>query len=288
MTFPSSYLNNLVNLEDTSSVPVVVETNPFRNMRANRINDPAMFDGDPSKIANFIGHVKMSIYSDSARFPDEISKICFLCSFLSGYAFTWALPYLESLGSNNLDLCMSSFPLFLEEFQRSFGIVNEKLNNETQLLRLRQGKNSAAEYSANFRRLSCGSGFNEIALLGIFKEGLSEELKDALTTKDLPDQLSLYTAKVIELDNRIRDRESRRHPFRNHTLLAPRSHLAPPPGHSAVLPVEVPNGFVRKFSPLTSEEKNRRRKMGLCLYCGEEGHIASDCPKKGKVQARGL
>jgi hypothetical protein len=26
-------------------------------------------------------------------------------------------------------------------------------------------------------------------------------------------------------------------------------------------------------------EKNRRKKEGLCMYCGEKGHIAVDCKK---------
>ena len=30
---------------------------------------------------------------------------------------------------------------------------------------------------------------------------------------------------------------------------------------------------------LTQEEKDRRRREGLCLYCGNAGHIAQDCPR---------
>lgn len=275
--------------DELTPAAVSYSTNPFRNGRSNRINDPPTFDGDPSKIANFIGHVKMSIYSDSSRFQDEVSKIMFLCSFLTGYAFTWALPYIENLGTHSLDICMSSFDSFLEEFQRSFGEVNEKLNNETQLLHLRQGRGSAAEYAANFRRLSARSGFNEAALLCIFREGLSEDLKDQLATRDLPNQLSSYTIKVIELDNRIRDRESRRHFFyKNNQTLTPRPKYVQPEFQPAVHTTQVDTHVVRKFSALSDEEKNRRRKFGLCLYCGGEGHTAVACPKKGKATTQGL
>ncbi|KAI8967477.1 hypothetical protein BDB01DRAFT_733881 [Pilobolus umbonatus] len=47
-----------------------------RSGRCGRVNDPPMFDGNPAKLSNFITHVKMSIYSDSSRFVDEITKIC--------------------------------------------------------------------------------------------------------------------------------------------------------------------------------------------------------------------
>lgn len=32
------------------------------------------------------------------------------------------------------------------------------------------------------------------------------------------------------------------------------------------------------WGPLTAEEKDRRRKKKLCLYCGKHGHMAMACP----------
>jgi hypothetical protein len=43
---------------------------------------------------------------------------------------------------------------------------------------------------------------------------------------------------------------------------------------------------------LSEEEKERRRKNGLCLYCGLPGHISFDCParqsKEQKEKSRGV
>ncbi|KAF9176080.1 hypothetical protein BGZ50_001886, partial [Haplosporangium sp. Z 11] len=36
---------------------------------------------------------------------------------------------------------------------------------------------------------------------------------------------------------------------------------------------------------LTPEEKQRRRDLGLCLYCGGKDHFANACPAKTTVQA---
>ena len=30
---------------------------------------------------------------------------------------------------------------------------------------------------------------------------------------------------------------------------------------------------------LTDAERNRRRRLGLCMYCAESGHIYNDCPR---------
>jgi hypothetical protein len=37
---------------------------------------------------------------------------------------------------------------------------------------------------------------------------------------------------------------------------------------------------VAKFKPLTEAEKLRQRTNNLCLYCGNRGHIARQCPQK--------
>jgi hypothetical protein len=34
------------------------------------------------------------------------------------------------------------------------------------------------------------------------------------------------------------------------------------------------------YKPLIAQEKKRRFDGGLCLYCGESGHKADNCPKK--------
>ena len=41
-----------------------------------------------------------------------------------------------------------------------------------------------------------------------------------------------------------------------------------------------------KNGRLTTEERERRIKEGLCLYCGEKGHVAQDCPKSKAAKAR--
>jgi Zinc knuckle len=43
---------------------------------------------------------------------------------------------------------------------------------------------------------------------------------------------------------------------------------------------------VGKNGKLTTEERERRIKEDLCLYCGEKGHKAQDCPKSKAAKAR--
>ena len=41
-----------------------------------------------------------------------------------------------------------------------------------------------------------------------------------------------------------------------------------------------------KNGKLTGDEREHRLKEGLCLYCGEKGHVAQDCPKSKAAKAR--
>lgn len=45
---------------------------------------------------------------------------------------------------------------------------------------------------------------------------------------------------------------------------------------------------VRPRGPLSSEERTRRRQLGLCLYCGGNGHLVRSCPiKPSRIQLHG-
>ncbi|KAI3355919.1 hypothetical protein L3Q82_004464 [Scortum barcoo] len=57
------------------------------------------------------------------------------------------------------------------------------------LLDLRQGSQSVAAYSVDFRILAAASGWDSLALKGIFYKGLAEKIKDKLSLRDEPDSL---------------------------------------------------------------------------------------------------
>lgn len=53
----------------------------------------------------------------------------------------------------------------------------------TQLLQTNQGNQSAAEYAVSFRILAAQSGWNDLALLAIYKRSLNVELQAELACK---------------------------------------------------------------------------------------------------------
>ncbi len=51
-------------------------------------------------------------------------------------------------------------------------------------------------------------------------------------------------------------------------------------------PMEV--DAITRRGPLPQAEKDRRRKEGLCLYCGEPGHHSLGCPNKRPLGSRSI
>ncbi|KAH9263408.1 hypothetical protein BASA83_013196 [Batrachochytrium salamandrivorans] len=56
----------------------------------------------------------------------------------------------------------------------------------------------------------------------------------------------------------------------------------PPPSPMVVPPPRSSNDMDIDFArrgPLTSEERQQRMSRGLCLVCGQSGHLKANCPK---------
>lgn len=219
----------------------------------------------------------MAIEISSDSFAYELGKMCYMCSFMDGAVFDWAQPYLEDIGSDRLDPCMISFDAFLNAFCVAFGEVNEKFATERKRIYLKQGQIMASEHTTTFRRLALRTEFNEPAFLALFRESLRDRLQDELAARDMATDLWRYVSKVVDIDNRLREREtqSRRQPIR------PQQRFSTPisiPGRDTntnnnddIQPMDwmppKPN-----FGPLSNDERNHRRCEGLCMYCGGSGH----------------
>ncbi|MCO5569381.1 hypothetical protein L7F22_023093 [Adiantum nelumboides] len=56
----------------------------------------------------------------------------------------------------------------------------------------------------------------------------------------------------------------------------------PQQGHeSSIEPMQIDSA---RFQPLSAQKKQRRRINGLCMYCGEQGHMVQQCPRKRRMK----
>lgn len=74
--------------------------------------------------------------------------------------------------------------LFEAEFKRVFDHSIQPLEAASQLLSLKRGSRSVADYSIEFRVFAAGSGWNDSALRSAFLKGLDEQRKDELAVRN--------------------------------------------------------------------------------------------------------
>ncbi|KAL0188146.1 hypothetical protein M9458_015245, partial [Cirrhinus mrigala] len=139
-----------------------------------------------------------------------------------------------------------------------------------QILMLRQGKGTAAEFALAFRTLAAQMGWLDEPLKLPFWRGLSHEQQAELTYRDKGKNLDELTDLTIHIDNLIRSRK----PNRSSMFCLPS-----PPLVSEQEAMQV--GHTR----LSPEERDHRFQQNLCLYCGQAGHMKVSCPSRPKQHA---
>ncbi|KAI2667669.1 Transposon Tf2-9 polyprotein [Labeo rohita] len=151
---------------------------------------------------------------------------------------------------------------FKEVFQPS----TESGEAGEQLMALRQGRRTAADYALSFRTLAAQSRWNDEPLKLHYRRGLHPDLQVELACRDEDLTLEQYIDLSIRVDNVMRARRSNRSSV----------PLPLPPLSTETGPEPMQLGSTK----LTLEERERRLRSNLCLYCGQAGHIRANCPTR--------
>ena len=165
---------------------------------------------------------------------------------------------------------------FIAAMSQVFDDPNRCATAEARLHSLRQGRRSVAEYTAEFRRWVTDTTWNPAAQRSQFRRGLSELIKDELARVEAPDSLDDFIQLCIRIDQRLSERKKERLWSLDHRPTYSFSSTAQRDPQPATEPMQV--DALRRS--LSISEKERRLAENLCLYCGEPGHFAIECPNK--------
>uniref|UniRef100_A0A3B4CC50 Gypsy retrotransposon integrase-like protein 1 n=1 Tax=Pygocentrus nattereri TaxID=42514 RepID=A0A3B4CC50_PYGNA len=172
---------------------------------------PEPYDGNPNKCSGFI--LQCSVYFSNSPPSTDQSKIAFIISCLTGKALDWATAswsFLQTL----------SYSDFLCQLRLVFDHAHEGQSCGEQLLSLQQGSSSVSEYALRFRTLAAGSGWNEPALLTVFRDGLNSRVQSELACKDDGLKLDqLISLSLMSCDRTRLTPEERQRRFLNHLCL---------------------------------------------------------------------
>lgn len=107
------------------------------------------------------------------------------------------------LGWDRRSAICDSFPLFLKTFSHIFQAMSPGREAAKALVSLRQGQRSMLDYAVKFQMLVEENGWNQLALVDAFYNGLWEVVKDQLTSVDLPAKLDAYITLASKINRRL-------------------------------------------------------------------------------------
>ncbi len=231
------------------SPPPITPTMPPTS-QSPRLSLPDKYDGSPEKCKGFL----MQCYQQPLTFPTDASQVSFICSLLTGRALDWATAIWEG---NRLSF--TTYDTFIRQFREVFEHSASGKEVGEELIALRQGNRTAADYTLTFRTLAAQTGWENEPLRLLYHKGLNEELQSELACRDEGRTLEQFMELTIRIDNLMRSRRVHR------------SALPIPTNQGIPEPMQV--GVTR----LSAEERERRIRQHLCLYCGESGHLRAAC-----------
>jgi hypothetical protein len=257
--------------------------------------DPERFTGeDRSKLRSFVALLRLRLIHRPREFPNEQSKLRYAFSRLEGAALEQLIHLVKDDHVN-----LENFEAFVTSLEEAYGHPDRVNTTERALAKLRQGNRDFVVYYAEFQRLIADLDWNDVAKRAALHRGLCEELKDILSTQDLPEDWSRYVALVKKRDMQYRARKAETHRSSGQTKPATTptarntspntAQNAPHPtssgsGHFGPAPMDL-SAARRRLSP---EECQKRIDENRCLYCGSFNHMARDCPNKPKISVRPL
>ncbi|NP_001278180.1 retrotransposon-derived protein PEG10 isoform 2 [Chinchilla lanigera] len=229
---------------------------------------PEKFDGNPDMLAAFMSQCQTFMERSTRDFSLDRVRVCFVTSMMTGRAARWASAKLE-----RAHYLMHNYPAFMMELKHIFEDPQRREAAKRKIRRLRQGMGSVIDYSNAFQMIAQDLDWNEPALIDQYHEGLSDHIQEELSRLEVAKSLSALIGQCIHIERRLV----------RAAAAAARKPRSPPRAlvlahhHHHHDPTEPVGGARMR---LTQEEKERRRKLNLCLYCGNGGHYADNCPAK--------
>ena len=240
-----------------------------------QISPPEKFDGIRSKFSGFVNQVRLITILQPQRYSTDATCVGLVGTLLTGQTLSWFAPLFEKNAA-----ILSNCEAFLGAFNEAFDEHDKIRLASTKIRSLRQGTRSALNYASKFWQLTFDINWDELALISQFYFGLQDGVKDLLLTLPSLSTLDKVINQAMKCENRLFERRQDKQVWT--TTHQPSEYSASSTSAHDVkyTKAEAMQIDATKFKPLTEQEKKRRREENLCLYCGQPGHLASNCPLK--------
>lgn len=273
------------------SVPTPSQVQPTQQPSESsvlKISPPEHFTGRPDKFRNFATQLQLCFQAYPQSFNTEHKKITFAASYLRDSAYNWLSTFLDPQTGT---ISFKSYSDFYTSLKAAFDDPDSTRTAERKLQSLKQDKSCAAYYSQFMTLISLLNWTEDSVKISLFHSGLKDSVKDLLIGKTKPTTFEAYAQLCISLDNEwfARQSEKRSHhssPQTSSSSTKPKTSTTPQtfPKPATQFSVQLQHtsssgGDPMDLDALRKERREHRIKNNLCLYCGEPGHQARNCPK---------
>jgi hypothetical protein len=270
--------------------------------RILKVSPPPMFTGDREKSALFLSQCQLTFRAFPSTYAGDERKLLFTVSRLEGEPAKWYHNTVTADKTNNTNT-FPTYAKFEEGLIHLFGLESSSVHSNAfeDMQRLKQTK-SVQAFATKFLQLAVKTLANEATKMEFFRQGLRPEIIGHLLglnpqPKTLDDMIQAATSYD---DRMFRFTSTRENLPPSHTLRQQYqpAHPAQHPTYSTVTPVELahpPQQYTystvtpmeldaqRVFQgKLSDAEKQRRRELGACVYCGKldcvGGRDVNSCP----------
>ena len=288
-----------------------------------KVREPNTFNSsDPHKLHTFLILCKLNFQNQPKVFVTDRAKVTYVQSYLRGMALKWfKLDLLNASNPNACPIWMDNYHQFISELKSNFGPHDLVGDAEHQLdnLSMKEGQ-KINKYVIEFNRLAGQvHGYGDGTLHHMFYSGLPDCIKDEISCIRKPCTLDGFHTHVQTINARYWERKSKIscQTKNSSTPAASNSKSSASSSNSKGKSKEKDNkgkssdnrnkspasssgasrsttsnapSHLGKDGKLTEEEHQRRIKDKLCMFCGQPGPMAKDCPKStfksAKTKAR--
>ena len=239
---------------------------------------PDKFDGDRSALSAFLHQVDFMFQTAPRRFPTDALKVAAVAQLLRGSAALWMASLVDN--PDEFASVQHDYQDFKALLRTTFDDPTLSATATTEITLIRQGRDSVAKYTADFRALTARlPDWTDATFMALYRKGLSPEIGAQLLQFPKPSSFRELTTFALEADTRLLEHQllypSMRRPARASNAPAP-----PPAAESdPTVPRDQAPASRRKGTqgPLSAADREHRRQNNLCLYCASNEHFLRDC-----------
>jgi len=286
-------LARIQELEEAAQPP----TPPVPMPKEPKIGEPPTYDGKAADFHPFLQQCKLYVRMKPLTFAHDEARVAYVLSRLRGTPAEWGQALLEA----NSPL-LTDYDAFLARFASLYENKERRRQLEYKLARMEQ-TGSAHTFSAEFTSLCEILGVDERTRRILFVPKLKLAVRKSLALAQVPATFDELVDLAVRADdiNFIAEKAEKAEKSRNNASSKLQKPQNPPdPQSSSFRPQQsrsnAPSPSTNVTSslltnrhgprgPLSDKEKERRKREGLCGYCGE-AHAFKDCPALKAKEAR--